>query len=207
MTDRILSHLLGIKAFITLFNLTPLRNYLWGEGWRNCSAVKRMCCFFRELVSSTHVRQLPVSLVLPYSSPSSGLWTQHEFYYLQKYGRGFTYRSRNISKTAMAKKPMSARLTAHKSWDHGAHYTAYKQLNRLKGFFPGAPVGLSPPRLFNWCLFLSGCLSSLGVFLVACLVWKWLSAVLRFIPGKRDLMKLVSFRDFLKPSWVVSFLF
>lgn len=105
MTDRILSHLLGIKAFITLFNLTPLRNYLWGEGWRNCSAVKRMCCFFRELVSSTHVRQPPVSLVLPYSSPSFGLWTQHEFYYLQKYGRGFTYRSRNISKTAMAKSP------------------------------------------------------------------------------------------------------
>lgn len=47
-----------------------------------------------------------------------------------------TYRNINNSKTAAATKPIPAWVTAYKSWEPGAPFTACKQLNRPESVVP-----------------------------------------------------------------------
>lgn len=52
-------------------------------------------------------------------------------------GKGLvTYRNINNSKTAAATKPTPAWVTAYKSWEPGAPFTARQQLNGQESVFP-----------------------------------------------------------------------
>lgn len=113
---------------------------------------------------------------------------------------GMWMRCRNNSKTTA--KPTPEWVTAHKSREPGAHFTACRQFSSLESFLS---------RCLSWSELLPGSSPSESIFYPAGLVSVYRLVCLKMVSALFIAywggVNLVCFRDFLKLFWVVYFWF
>jgi hypothetical protein len=120
------------------------------------------------------------------------------------------YRSGNDSKTTLSPKPM---CQISWSWEPVAHVTACRQISMLECPFQVTHLVHTSSRQLRWFLLLPDSCSDLRGFFEAGVVWEGLCTLSCLLLGLlavwfvyswvgRSLVKLLSFRDFLKLFWV-----
>lgn len=97
-----------------------------------------------------------------------------------------------MTQTVISPKPTPTWVTAHKSWEPGAHCTACRQLNRLRSVFS---------NWLSWSKSLQSRWS--GLSLLCSLALSECDSLQPFPQGGRGLVNLISFGDFLKLFRVV----